>query len=171
MTCVPFLESEPTPKTRRPAQPSYPGDPTPVGPSRCQSARRLLEQLTEAARRFHPVCVLKGEPCPSGAVFTSGQTLEKTQKGTTLSHFSSSARRLSGPRARSASPFTAAISDTDRPFFGVSKASWRTRTGRRPTISADVHCLPVSLLCAALTRPLKSSTNPEVFHVRSAAFP
>jgi hypothetical protein len=48
----------------------------------------------------------------------------------------------------------------EQSFLGESKASWRTCSGGRPTIPAAVHCLPVSPLCAARTRPLRSLTNP-----------
>jgi hypothetical protein len=85
---------------------------------------------------------------PSDAVFTSGQTLEKPKKGATLSHFFSGARRLFGRRSCSTSHFVVKTFDREGPFSTSQKASWRTCTGTRPTISADVHYFPVNLSSA-----------------------
>ena len=87
---------------------------------------------------------------PSEAVFTSGHTLKKPQKGATLSHFVSRARRLSGRRSCSTSRSVVMTFDMEGPFSASQKASWRTCTGKRPAISAGVHYLPVSLSCATV---------------------
>jgi hypothetical protein len=62
------------------------------------SNARKNQHKREIATAFH---VLVGAPfcerqyvVPSDAAFTSGHTLEKPQKGATLSHFFSHARRL-----------------------------------------------------------------------------
>ena len=97
----------------------------------------------------------------SDAVFTSEQTLEKPQKGATLSHFFSGARRLFGRRSRSTSHSVVRTFGLERRFSASQKAPWRTYTGQRPAISAGVHYLPVSLSCATeRVRPGRLASRP-----------
>ena len=110
---------------------------------------------------------------PSDAMFTSGHALEKPKKRATLSHFFSGARRLSGRRLCSTTHFSVRTFDREGPSSASQKASWRTRTGKRPAISAGVHYLPVSLSCATprvrpgrLTTPLGCVIAPTTADIR-----
>ena len=126
------------------------------------SNARKNQHKREIATALH---VLVGAPfcerdsvVPSDGVFTSEHALREPQKGATLSHFFSGARRLFGRRSCSTSHSAVMTSDREGPFSARQKASWRTCTGKRPAISAGVHYLPVSLSCAAQrVRPGRSS--------------
>jgi hypothetical protein len=74
-------------------------------------------------------------------MFTGRHTLENSEKGATLSHFASSAKRASGYRAIYASRFAIVISDISHPFAALPKSRGTTCTKRarviRPLFTAD----------------------------------
>jgi hypothetical protein len=129
------------------------------------SNARKNQHKREIATALH---VLVGGPfrelesvVPSDGVSTSGHTLEKPEKGATLSHFFSGARRLSGPRSWSASRSSVMTCEMEGPFSASQKASRRPCAAKRPAISARVHYLQVSLSRATPTCPFL-----DLFHVR-----
>jgi hypothetical protein len=98
-----------------------------------------------------------GPPCPAAPCSLVDER-SQIEKGAILSHFFGSARGLSGQRARSATRVADVISDIDGPFLATPNPHGAQEPQGGPTVPADVHCPPVSLLCAA--EPVCSSLQP-----------
>ena len=95
---------------------------------------------------------------PSDPVFTSEPMLQKPEKCATLSHFFAGTRPLFGRRSCSTTDSVIMIYDMKSAFSASQKASWRTCSGKRPAISADVHHLPVSPSATQRVRPRRLTT-------------